>query len=78
VVFLRGLLIGIGWLLMALALVVLVLGLVEVGKGEKGTWQIWPYYLIHGGVSLIALVLFGVANAGRERIEASAEMEGGS
>jgi len=69
---LRALLIFIGALLMVLALVVMALGLVEVAQGEKGTWGIWPYYLIHGGIAMAAIVLFAIANKGREKPAAAA------
>jgi len=72
----RGLLISIGTVLMIVALVFMVWGIVEVGQGDKGTWEIWPFYMIHGIVSLVALVLYGIANKGRE-IPAAAEAEGG-
>jgi NADH:ubiquinone oxidoreductase subunit 6 (subunit J) len=76
---LRGFLIFIGALLMILALVVMALGLVEVAQGEKGTWGIWPYYLIHGGIALAAIVLFAIANKGREKpATVAAEGEGES
>jgi NADH:ubiquinone oxidoreductase subunit 6 (subunit J) len=76
---LRALLIFIGALLMVLALVVMALGLVEVAQGEKGTWGIWPYYLIHGVIALVAVVLFAIANRGREEaVAVSAEGEGES
>jgi EamA domain-containing membrane protein RarD len=63
----RGPLLFIGTILMIVALVFIIWGMVEVGQGKKGTWDIWPFYLIHGAVSLVALVLFGVANRGREK-----------
>lgn len=62
---LRGTLITVGALLVIAALFFMVWGIVEVGQGDKGTWEIWPFYLIHGGISLVALVLFSVANKGR-------------
>jgi len=72
----RGLLIFIGTVLVIVALAFMVWGIVEVGQGDKGTWEIWPFYLIHGAVSLVALVLYGIANKGRER-PAAAESGGG-
>jgi EamA domain-containing membrane protein RarD len=63
----RGPLLFIGTILMIVAMVFIIWGMVEVGQGKKGTWDIWPFYLIHGAVSLVALVLFGVANKGREK-----------
>ena len=75
----RAFLIFCGALLMVLALVVMALGLVEVAQGEKGTWQIWTYYLIHGGIAMAAIVLFAIANMGREKPAAvTAEGEGES
>ena len=75
----RGFLIFVGAILMVLALVVMALGLVEVAQGEKGTWGIWPYYLIHGAIALVAIVLFAMANRGREKPTAvAAEGEGES
>lgn len=71
----RAFLIFIGAVLMVLALVVMALGLVEVAQGEKGTWGIWPYYLIHGVIALVAIVLFAIAN--RDRGEAVAVTSGG-
>jgi NADH:ubiquinone oxidoreductase subunit 6 (subunit J) len=73
---LRALLIFIGTILVVAAFAVMILGLIEVGQGEKGTWEIWPYYIIHGVVSLVGLVLYGIANRGRER-PAMAAPEGG-
>jgi EamA domain-containing membrane protein RarD len=74
--YVRGLLIFAGTILIIVALIFIIWGMVEVGQGEKGTWDIWPYYLIHGGVSLVALVLFALANKGREKPAAvSAEGE---
>jgi NADH:ubiquinone oxidoreductase subunit 6 (subunit J) len=64
---LRAFLIFIGYVLMVVALVVMALGLVDVAKGEKGTWGIWPYYLIHGLISMAAVVLFAIANRGMEK-----------
>jgi EamA domain-containing membrane protein RarD len=76
---LRGLLIFVGTILMIVALVFIIWGMVEVGQGKKGTWEIWPFYLIHGGVSMLALVLFAMANRGRgEPAAASAGEEEGS
>jgi len=76
---LRAFLIFIGTVLMVLALVVMALGLVEVAQGEKGTWGIWPYYLIHGVIALVAIVFFAIANKGREKPAAvTAEGEGES
>jgi len=75
----RGTLIFFGTILMIVALVFMIWGIVEVGQGDKGTWEIWPFYLIHGAVSLVALILFGIANRGREIPAAvSAEGEEGS
>ena len=73
---LRATLIFIGTLFVIGALVVMILGLVEVGQGEKGTWEIWPYYMIHGVLSLVGLVFYGIANKGRET-PAAAAVEGG-
>lgn len=72
----RGALIAVGTVLMIVALVFMVWGIVEVGQGDKGTWEIWPFYLIHGGVSLVALVLFYGANKGRA-VPAALESGGG-
>lgn len=72
----RALLIFIGTILVVAAFVVMILGLVEVGQGEKGTWEIWPYYAIHGVLSLAGLVLYGIANMGREK-PAAVTPEGG-
>jgi EamA domain-containing membrane protein RarD len=72
----RGTLIAIGTVLMIVALVFMIWGIVEVGQGNKGTWEIWPFYIIHGVVSLVALILYGIANKGRER-PAAVEAEGG-
>jgi NADH:ubiquinone oxidoreductase subunit 6 (subunit J) len=72
VIWLRGFLIFVGAVLIVLSLVVMALGLVEVAQGEKGTWGIWPYYLIHGGIALVAVVLFAAANRGREKPAAAA------
>ena len=75
----RGLLIFVGYVFLILALVVMALGLVEVAQGEKGTWGIWPYYLIHGVIAMVAIVLFAIANKGREKPAAvTAEGEGES
>ena len=71
----RGTLIFFGTILMIVALVFMIWGIVEVGQGDKGTWEIWPFYLIHGVVSLVALILFGIANRGRE-IPAAVGAEG--
>jgi len=71
----RGTLIFFGTILMVVALVFMVWGIVEVGQGDKGTWEIWPFYLIHGVVSLVALIIFGIANRGRE-IPAAVGAEG--
>jgi len=71
----RGTLLFIGTILVIVALVFMVWGIVEVGQGDKGTWEIWPFYLIHGVVSLVALILFGIANKGRE-IPAAVGAEG--
>ena len=65
----------VGTILLIVALVFMIWGIVEVGQGDKGTWEIWPFYLIHGVVSLVALILFGVANRGRE-IPAAVGTEG--
>ena len=62
----RGTLLFVGTILLIVALVFMIWGIVEVGQGDKGTWEIWPFYLIHGVVSLVALILFGIANKGRE------------
>jgi hypothetical protein len=61
----RGTLIAIGVVLMLAAMVFIIWGMVEVAQGDKGTWEIWPFYLIHGGISLVGMVLFAVANRGR-------------
>jgi EamA domain-containing membrane protein RarD len=71
----RGTLLFIGTILVIVALVFMIWGIVEVGQGEKGTWEIWPFYMIHGVVSLVALILFGIANKGRE-IPAAVSAEG--
>jgi EamA domain-containing membrane protein RarD len=71
----RGTLIFIGTILVVVALVFMIWGIVEVGQGKKGTWEIWPFYMIHGVVSLVALILFAVANKGRE-IPAAVSAEG--
>ncbi|MBN2026977.1 MAG: hypothetical protein JW854_09510 [Actinobacteria bacterium] len=71
----RGTLLFIGTILVIVALVFMVWGIVEVGQGDKGTWEIWPFYLVHGVVSLVALILFGIANKGRE-IPAAVGAEG--
>lgn len=71
-----GMLKAVGAILVLLAMAVLILGMVDVAQGEKGTWEIWPFYIIHGGISLAALVLFATAN--RIRAErAYKEFEGG-
>jgi len=61
----RGALIAIGTLLIIVAMVFLIWGMVEVAQGDKGTWQIWPFYVIHGGIALAGMVLYAVANRGR-------------
>jgi len=71
----RGTLLFIGTILVIVALVFMIWGIVEVGQGDKGTWEIWPFYLIHGVISLVALILFGIANKGRE-IPAAVSSEG--
>ncbi|MDY6795125.1 MAG: hypothetical protein SWK76_07575 [Actinomycetota bacterium] len=71
----RGLLVFLGWILILVALAVLILGLVDVAQGEKGTWGIWPIYLIHGGVAFAAVILFAVANRGRVSPEPAKEGE---
>ena len=72
----RGTLIFMGTVLLIAALVFMIWGIVEVGQGDKGTWEIWPFYIIHGVLSLAALVLYGIANRGRQ-VPAAAELEGG-
>jgi EamA domain-containing membrane protein RarD len=52
-------LVGVVFLLVALAF--LVLGQVWVAQGKKGTWGIWPLYIIHGVAGLIALACFFAA-----------------
>jgi hypothetical protein len=47
-----------------------------VAQGQKGTWDIWPYYLIHGGISMVAFAVFAAANHGRAVTSAPREEEG--
>jgi EamA domain-containing membrane protein RarD len=61
----RGTLIAIGTLLMLVAMVFIIWGMVEVAQGDKGTWEIWPFYVIHGTIAMTAMVLYAVANRGR-------------
>ena len=61
----RGTLITIGTLLMLVAMVFIIWGMVEVAQGDKGTWELWPFYLVHGAIAMAAMVLYAVANRGR-------------
>jgi hypothetical protein len=58
----KGLLIFLGVIFLVVAIAFLVIGQVWVAQGKKGTWGIWPMYIVHGVSALMALVLFYVAN----------------
>lgn len=57
----KPILIAGGAVLLAVALVVIIIGMVWVARGEKGTWDIWPVYAIHGIAGLMALTCFYLA-----------------